>query len=139
MNGREWEESGHSAVLRFVILKLKYWAMCTVTVQCVLMINMFNEKIFLSPWFWYFLLAGATICSPFTGSYVSVVPSRQLNFVGKYLTGIEGLQNGRLRSHFDVSSFTFYAKMEFSTGEMNVTMLVSCHVTIWRRNSGENY
>jgi hypothetical protein len=51
---------------------------------------MFNEKIFLFLWFWYFLLAGATVCSLLYWIFISTVPSRQLNFVGKYLTGIEG-------------------------------------------------
>ena len=54
------------------------------------MINMFNEKIFLFLWFWYFLLGFSTLASLLYWVGISISPGRQLNFVGKYLVGIEG-------------------------------------------------
>lgn len=64
---------------------------------------MFNEKIFLFLWCWYVILGIATFCSLIYWIFISIMPSRfvkplffqtsnyrQLNFVGKYLTGIEG-------------------------------------------------
>lgn len=51
---------------------------------------MFNEKIFLFLWFWYFLLSIATVASLLYWIFISIMPGRRIHFVGRYLTGIEG-------------------------------------------------
>ncbi|XP_045179070.2 innexin unc-9-like [Mercenaria mercenaria] len=56
------------------------------TVQCVLPINLFNEKIFIFLWFWFFILAIFTGLSFIRWVYLIVIKKNNYQYVKKYLT-----------------------------------------------------
>ncbi|MFH4983351.1 hypothetical protein AB6A40_010060 [Gnathostoma spinigerum] len=55
------------------------------TVQCVLMVNMFAEKIFVFLWFWFAVVAVFTLMNMIYWLYVTFSQSESRAFVKKYL------------------------------------------------------
>jgi len=54
-------------------------------VQCVLPLNLFNEKIFLFIWFWYVFVAIVTIGNVILWTWRTLFQRNRVSFVKKYL------------------------------------------------------
>ncbi|KAI6191749.1 Innexin [Aphelenchoides bicaudatus] len=85
-NGRQWTESGHFPRVTLcdfnvrVLGNIHRW-----TVQCVLMINMFNEKIFVFFWFWFIFCGVLSLLSLFYWFFAIVLYGQRKAYVAKYL------------------------------------------------------
>ncbi|CAG2217539.1 inx [Mytilus edulis] len=55
------------------------------TIQCVLPINLFNEKIFIFIWFWLFLVSVLTFINYFSWVFYCTFKEKKLQYVKKYL------------------------------------------------------
>ena len=64
------------------------------TIQCVLPINLFNEKIFIFLWFWFFLIAALAVYNLLQWCYTIIMKRNRVNYVKKYLKITDQLQNG---------------------------------------------
>ncbi|KAE9555963.1 hypothetical protein FO519_000819 [Halicephalobus sp. NKZ332] len=86
IDGREWTESGHFPRVTLcdfnvrVLSNIHRW-----TVQCVLMINMFNEKIFIFFWFWFLFVGVLSILSLIYWLLATGIGKWRREFVAKYL------------------------------------------------------
>lgn len=64
------------------------------TVQCVLPINLFNEKIFIFMWFWLFLVAALSVYNLIHGMFLHIFKSNRARYIKKYLKINNDIQSG---------------------------------------------
>uniref|UniRef100_A0A915KVB9 Innexin n=1 Tax=Romanomermis culicivorax TaxID=13658 RepID=A0A915KVB9_ROMCU len=86
INGVNWEKS--RMFPRVTLCDFKIRAMGNVqdyTVQCVLVINIFNEKIFMFLWFWYFMLLISAAVSLCYWLLIFAHPTTSRKFVARHL------------------------------------------------------
>lgn len=86
LNNREWDSSGHFPRVTFCDFDIAGLAQTRrYSVQCVLIINMFNEKIFLFLWWWFFVVAIINILNFFYWAFIMFRSNSSKSFVKNYL------------------------------------------------------
>ncbi|XGW19222.1 hypothetical protein V3C99_003226, partial [Haemonchus contortus] len=105
LRGRQWQQSGHFPRVAFCDLTVREMGnVNNWTVQCVLMVNMFNEKIFIFLWFWFALLLFFTFINLFTWIRRRFSTSARKTFLFNVLTdsGLDTTEAEREEFYRDV-------------------------------------
>ncbi|KAH7722327.1 INX-12 protein [Aphelenchoides avenae] len=88
--GREWPETGNFPRVTMCDFAVRVLGnLHRHSVQCVLMINMFNEKIFIFLWFWFCLLAVVSVLSLIYWLISSFNEQSHVKLIGSYLERID--------------------------------------------------
>ncbi|KAE9554401.1 hypothetical protein FO519_002393 [Halicephalobus sp. NKZ332] len=90
MNGREWPETGNFPRVTLCDFAVRVLGnLHRHTIQCVLMINMFNEKIFVLLWFIFFVLAIVSFFSLISWLLDICSSNNDVKLIGDYLEKID--------------------------------------------------
>uniref|UniRef100_A0A914CAY9 Innexin n=1 Tax=Acrobeloides nanus TaxID=290746 RepID=A0A914CAY9_9BILA len=84
--GKPWSESGHFPRVTLCDFEVRYLAnLNRYTVQCALLINILNEKVFAFFWCWYLVLVIITTFSALFWLTNFIVQSERVDYVLKYM------------------------------------------------------
>jgi len=85
-NGKEWEESGYFPRVTMCDFKIRTLGnLQNWSIQCVLMINMFNEKIFMFLWWWFLIVVILTAINIIYWIIAITSKSTRRHFLSRYL------------------------------------------------------
>lgn len=86
LQGKSWRATGIFPRITHCDFEIREFASRhTYTMQCVLTVNLFNEKIFVFLWFWYLVVSVANVFSLLYWLFYCV-PSKQMDFIESYLS-----------------------------------------------------
>jgi hypothetical protein len=122
INGRVWHNSGHFprvTLCDFAVRKLGQ--LQNYTIQCVLILNMLNEKLYLFLWWWFLLVAVLTALNLVYWLWISFSAASRRAFVARYL-----LVRNKIGSIKDENFKKFVDKYLKPDGVL-VLRLISCN------------
>ncbi|VDD90367.1 unnamed protein product [Enterobius vermicularis] len=86
INGRPWQESGNFPRVTLCDMNIRILGnVQRHTVQCVLVINIFTEKVFILLWMWYIILAVISLVSCFTWIFFALPFEQRKKFIARRL------------------------------------------------------
>jgi hypothetical protein len=98
LRDKSWEQSGHFPRVTMCDFEVRHLGTTRrYSVQCVLMVNMFNEKIYLFLWWWFVLVAVLTLLNAVWWIYVSLLRHNRIRFVDRYIRTIESIRSDTRR------------------------------------------
>ena len=135
---KPWKESQRFPYVTFCDLEIRQLSnVQRYTIQCVLPINLYNEKIFAFMWFWMFLVFVSTLIQLIRWSVVLVLHRYRYQFVLKFLdmTGLtitdfdESLFNSFVNNYLREDGFLVLRAISHNVTDMATMDLV---VQLWR-------
>ncbi|RTG85819.1 innexin [Schistosoma bovis] len=108
ITGQEWETSGKFPRVTFCTVRVRKMGQikpASYTLQCVLPINYFVEKVYVFLWFWFVILSIVTILSTLQWAFNTLVPVRRIAYIKQYIRAIRQLSNTEER---DCTRFVNY-------------------------------
>lgn len=86
LKGVQWEKSGIFPRVTMCDFEVRVLGnLHRYTVQCVLMINMFNEKIYLFTWHWTLVLIVCNLVNVIYWIGISINPSERISYISSYI------------------------------------------------------
>ncbi|BHF72556.1 Structural component of the gap junctions [Sparganum proliferum] len=96
MSGVDWETTGQFPRVTYCNVRVRKMGQikpASYTLQCVLPINYFVEKVFVFLWFWFVLLGAFTFLSTLQWAFNTLVPIRRIAYIKQYIRAIRQLSN----------------------------------------------
>nr|QQY02558.1 innexin 7 [Cryptocotyle lingua] len=96
MTGSQWEVSGLFPRVTYCDVKVRKLGQlkpASYTLQCVLPVNYFIEKVYVFLWFWFILVAGITALNTLQWMFNVCVPYRRVYFIRQYLKALKQLSH----------------------------------------------
>ncbi|KAF6775799.1 hypothetical protein AHF37_04990 [Paragonimus kellicotti] len=134
LNGLDWKSTLVFPRVAYCYVPIKHLGTKTntVTAQCVLPVNMLNEKIYIFLWWWVLFVATVTTFSLFRWSLFSLSRTRGIDVVRKYLT-LAGVYRSADKSLVEEFSKTFLRRdgvfllrmLSYNAGEIVTSEILS--------------